>query len=189
MKPSFLARATVSALLVSYGMIQNDLITMAAAFLFTPFLAQVMAAGFGLITREWRLALQGGIALGVSTVITVVAGVVVASLTGGPLQYDNFSPLLVNFLISLVVGVVSALSTADAAGRRELIGMAAAAQFAVYPAWFGIMLVLGLPDPSLVGQRWLTFLVNILTILAVSVGIYLSVRYGGDVLKRYSEKV
>jgi hypothetical protein len=183
--PAFLARASVSALLVAYGLIQNDLITLIAAFLFTPFLSQVLAIGFGSVTREWRLAAQGALVLSISTVITIIAGVIVASLTGGPLKFDNFSSILVNFLISLIVGVVAGLSTADISGRRELIAFAAAAQFAVYPAWLGIMFVLGLPGAGVVTQRIVTFLVNIGTILVVSAGVYFAMRYNGDALRSY----
>jgi hypothetical protein len=44
-------------------------------------------------------------------------------------------------------------------------------------------------DANLIGQHWLTFFVNTLTILGVSVAIYIIMRYRGDVLKRYSDKV
>ena len=183
--PSYIARASVSALLVAYGLIQNDLITLIAAFLFTPFLAQVLAISFGGVTREWRLAAQGALALATSTVIAVIAGVIVASLTGGPLKYDSFSSILVNFLFSLIIGVVAGLATADISGRRELIAMAAAAQFSVYPAWLGIMFVLGLPDAGIVTQRIVTFLVNIGTILVTAAVVYFAMRYSGDALRSY----
>ena len=183
--PSYIARASVSALLVAYGLIQNDLITLIAAFLFTPFLTQVLAISFGGVTREWRLAAQGALALATSTVIAVIAGVIVASLTGGPLKYDSFSSILVNFLFSLIIGVVAGLATADISGRRELIAMAAAAQFSVYPAWLGIMFVLGLPDAGIVTQRIVTFLVNIGTILVTAAVVYFAMRYSGDALRSY----
>jgi uncharacterized membrane protein len=183
--PSYIARASVSALLVAYGLIQNDLITLIAAFLFTPFLSQVLAISFGGVTRERRLAAQGAFALSISTVITILAGIIVAALTGGPLRFENFSSTLVNFLISLIVGVVAGLATADIAGRRELIAIAAAAQFAVYPAWFGIMLVFGFPGPDVVTQRIITFLVNIVTMLVVAAIVYFAMRYSGDTLRSY----
>ena len=187
--PSYLARAFVSALLLAYGMIQNDLITMIAALLFTPFLPQVLGAGFGIVTRQWRLVGQGLMVLGISTAITVISGVIVASIAGGPLQYNTFNSILVNFLISLIVGIAAGYATADIAGRRELIAIAAAAQFSIYPAWFGIMLVLGLPGAAVVSQRLLTYLVNVVTILVVSTLVYLTLRYKSEVIERYSKAV
>lgn len=184
---TYFARAIVSSLLLAYGMIQNDLITMIAAMLFTPFLTQVLAGGFGVVTRQWRLAAQGGMILALSTLLTIISGAVVASMTGGPLQFDGFSSLLTNFLISLIVGIAAGVATGDITGRRELIAMAAAAQFAIYPAWFGIMLVLGLPDDGTVGQRWLTFLVNVVTMFVVAVAVYLLMRFKGEVLAGYSK--
>ena len=187
--PTYLTQAFVSALLLSYGMIQNELLIMAAALLITPFLPQVLAIGFGLLTRQFRLAAQGGLILLLSTVITIISGAIVASLTGGPLQYNSFSPILVNFLISLIVGIVAGFATGDINGRRQLIAFAAAAQFAIYPAWYGIMLVLGLPDAATVTQRWSTYLINVATILVVSVVVYVAMRYRAKAIRNYSQAV
>jgi hypothetical protein len=184
---SYVARATVSALLLAYAMIQNDLITMVAALLFTPFLGQILAAGLGLLNQDWRLVRQGFAALGVSTILTFLAGIIVAATIGGPLQFDQFSSVLTNLAISAIVAVVASLATGDIVGRREFIAMAAAAQFAIYPAWLGIMLVLGLPDASTVGQRLLTFGVNVVTMLVVSAAAYLFVRYRTEGIRAYAQ--
>lgn len=153
----FVARAFVSALLLSYALVEADLITLMAALLFTPFLAQDLAMGFGLLTREWRLARQGLLALLTSTGLTILAGVVVAAAVGGPIQYDQFGTLISNFVLSLIVGIVAGLDTADKSGRREFIAVAAAAQFATFPAWFGLSLVLGFPDTETTMWRIVTF--------------------------------
>ncbi len=183
----FVARAFVSALLLSYALVEADLITLMAALLFTPFLAQDLAIGFGLLTREWRLARQGLLALLTSTGLTILAGAVVAATVGGPIRYDQFGTLISNFVISLIVGTVAGLDTADKSGRREFIAVAAAAQFATFPAWFGLSLVLGFPDSETTMWRIVTFFVNILTILLVSIGVYAALRYRPETLERYLE--
>jgi hypothetical protein len=186
--PTYFAKVIVSSLLLSYGMIQNQILTMIAALLFTPFLTKVQGSSFGILTRQWPLALRGGLLLLGSTVLTVISGIIVALVIGGPLQYNSFSPLWINFLISLIVAVVAGFATADANGKRELIAMTAAAQFAVFPAWFGIMLVLGLPDADVVVQRWLTFLVNVITIFVVTIFIYYLMKYKEESLERFTAK-
>jgi hypothetical protein len=181
----YVARAFVSALLLSYALLEADLITLMAALLFTPFLAQDLAIGFGLLMQERRLARQGLLAMLTSTGLTVLAGVMVAAIVGGSIQYDQFGTLYSNFVISLIVGIVAGLDTADKSGRREFIAVAAAAQFATFPAWFGLSLVLGFPDSETTIWRIVTFFVNILTILVVSIGIYGALRYRPEILKSY----
>jgi hypothetical protein len=186
---SYLARAAGSALLLSYGMIENDLVTMIAAFLFTPFLAQDLAIAYGLLMGDYRLARQGLIALTISTVMTVIAGIMVATILGGPMQFDQFSSIQTNFAISFIVAVVASLATADLSGRREFIAMAAAAQFATFPAWFGISMVLGFPDSETTTWRILTFFVNVLTILVVSAVVYALLQYRREAIERYTQGV
>lgn len=182
---AYVSRAFVSALLLSYALLESDLITLMAALLFTPFLAQDLAIGFGLLMRDMRLAKQGLFALTVSTILTIAAGSIVAGVVGGPIRYEQFGTLYSNLAISLIVGVVAGLDTADKSGRREFIAVAAAAQFATFPAWFGISLVVGFPDSQTTMWRIVTFLVNIVTILLVSIGVYSALRYRPDVLEEY----
>jgi hypothetical protein len=182
---AYIFRAFVSALLLSYALLEADLVTLLAALLFTPFLTQVLAMGFGLLMRDWGLSRQGLLALSTSTALTVIAGVVVASMIGGPMKYDQFGTLVSNFAISFIVGIVAGLDTADKSGRREFIAVAAAAQFASFPAWFGISLVIGFPDSETTMWRIITFFVNILTILLVSIGVYAALHYRPEVLQKY----
>ncbi len=182
---SYVARAFIAALLLSYALLEADLLTLLAALLFTPFLSQVLAMSFGALVRDWHLARQGLLALATSTGLTIMAGAIAAAAVGGQLQYDQFGTLISNFVISLIVGIAAGLDTADKSGRREFIAVAAAAQFAAFPAWFGISLVLGFPDRTTTLWRILTFFVNILTILVVSTGVYAALRYRPEVLQRY----
>ncbi|MDT8306174.1 MAG: DUF389 domain-containing protein [Anaerolineae bacterium] len=185
----FIARAAASALLLAYGMIENDLITMIAAFLFTPFLAQDLAVAYGLLMGDYKLARQGLAALGTSTFITVLAGIFVATILGGPMQFDQFASIQTNLAISFIVAVAASVATADLSGRREFIGMAAAAQFATFPAWFGISMVLGFPDSETTTWRIVTFLANVVTIMVVSAVVYALLQYRREKIERYMEGV
>jgi|CXWK01.1.fsa_nt_gi hypothetical protein len=183
---AYVARAAVSTILVAYGLLSGDMTVYIVALLFTPFMSQVMAVGFGSWMGDWRLARQGLMVITLSTVIAILAGALVAAVMGGPLSYDEFETLQSNFAISFVIGIVAGLDTADEAGRRELVAVAGAAQFSSFPVWLGIALVLGFPDAQTTLWRILTFFVNIITILVVTLAVYIALRYRRETVRRYA---
>ena len=176
---SYVARALAAALLLGYGMLRSDIVSIVVAALFLPFTAQVLALGFGVWAGDWRLARQGAIALAASLGGSVLAGAVMALAFGGPEQFNGFKTPLVSLALSLIIGTAAGLSTSDDSGRRYLIGVAAAAQSGVFPVWFGIALVLGFPDVVTTAVRLATLLMNI-----VSIGIAASISYGLAGVKR-----
>jgi hypothetical protein len=166
----FIGRVLIASLLLAYGMIEHKLLLMIAGLLFLPLLPLLLAMGFGLWTRQWRLALQGLIAFVVATALLVGGGALVAWMTGPPMKYNEHNTLLVGFLISLAVGVAAGLATVDDVGRREMIGLAAAAQIAILPVWFGVSFVFGFPvmDSATPRERALAFAVNVATIVVAA---------------------
>ena len=170
--PSYVGRALSAAVLLAYGMMENNPIAIVVAALFLPFLSVVLALSFGLWSEDGELARQGGLALLVSIACSVVAGAVVAAMHGTPMQFHNFEKPLVSFGICAIIGAAAGLSCADDTGRRYLIGVAAAVQYAVFPVWFGIALVLGFPAGAVVSERLLTLTINILTIAGVAAIAY-----------------
>jgi uncharacterized membrane protein len=163
---SYLGRATAGAILLALGILGNDPMAIVVAALFLPFLSQVLAISFGIWSRDSRLALRGAEAVSASTVLALVSGALVAWIEGGPIAFSAFKSPLESFVISAVIGTTAALSCADDAGRRYLIGVAAAVQFAIFPVWFGAALVLGLPASGVVAERMLSFFINLVTISA-----------------------
>ena len=98
----------------------------------------------------------------------------VALVTNPPLLFNESNSLLAGFLISLAVGVAAGLATADDVGRREMIGLAATAQVAILPVWFGICFVFGFPvlgnlPPT---RRALSLAINVMSIVAASLVTY-----------------
>lgn len=170
--PSYIGRALGGALLLANGIIQDDPVAIVVAALFLPFLAQVLAVGFGIWSGDRGLMRKGLLAIVTSTLLAVLAGIVVALLTGGPIHFHGFRGPLSSFAISAVIGSAAGLASADDAGRRFLIGVAAAVQFAVFPVWIGAATILGFPDRAVVMVRLATFLVNVVTICASGVIIY-----------------
>ncbi|HZQ52620.1 MAG TPA: DUF389 domain-containing protein [Bryobacteraceae bacterium] len=170
--PSYIGRAAGAAILLGYGMFHNSSISIVVAAMFLPFLSQVLAIAFGSWAGDWRLARQGAFALSVSILISIAAGAVVAMLHRGPLAFTDFQSPLVAFGISSVIGVAAGLASADDAGRRYLIGVAAAVQYGVFPVWFGTCLVLGFPPRAVAWERIATFAVNVATIAVVAGVVY-----------------
>ncbi len=170
--PSYMGRAYSAAILLAYGMFENSAISIVVAALFLSFLSQVLPVSFGLWMGERKLARQGIAALCVSTAVCIAAGATIALLYGGPLAFSDFKRPLVSFGISCLIGLAAGLASADDAGRRYLIGVAAAVQYSVFPVWFGICLVHGFPDASLTGQRIGTFALNVATIATMAVAAY-----------------
>jgi hypothetical protein len=144
--------------------IHNDPIAIVVAALFLPFLSQVLAISFGVWSRDWALALKGVRTVLVSTVLAILAGVLVAALEGGPIGFTSFKTPLASFAIFAAIGVTAGLSGADDAGRRYLVGVAGVVQFAVFPVWFGLSFVLGTPSKEIVVNKLLIFGINLLNI-------------------------
>jgi hypothetical protein len=168
----FVGRVAIAAMILAYGMIAANLLLMIAGLLFLPLLPVLLAIGFGLWTREWRLAGQGVLALVVGVALVIGGAAGVALMAEPPLRFAQFSPPLVSVLVSAAVGIAAGLGSADDAGRRELIGLAATAQVVLLPAWLGISLVFGFPADVSVPRRIATFGLIVATIVAAALGTY-----------------
>jgi hypothetical protein len=138
-------RVLVSAILLGHGLIEQKFLFIAAGLLFLPVLPMLMAISLGAVARQWRLALQGIAALLVAIVALFTGGALAAALDEPPLRYDEFGALSETLLFSTAIGIAAALAAIDDAGRRELIGLAAASQIGIIPTWFGAAAVVGLP--------------------------------------------
>ena len=169
---SYLGRAVSAGFLLAFGMVTNSSISIVIAALFLPFLPPILAMSFGLWTGERALAWQGAKAITASVCASFLTAFVVAFLTRSPLTYSEWKSPLVSFLIAVVIGVEAGLSSADDAGRRYLIGVAAAVQLAVVPAWFGITAVLGFAPGGLMLERAGTFLLNVVVLGATAALAY-----------------
>jgi hypothetical protein len=170
---SYLARALAGAILLAYGMVKNDPINIVVAALFLPFLSQAVAIGFGLWAGDFSLARQGAKALIVSTALSILSGVIVGLLHGPPMLFNNFATPLSSFALAAMIGITAGFTTADDAGRRYLIGVAAAVQYGVFPVWFGFCLVRGFPESGITQSRLETFAINVGTIVIFALIGYL----------------
>jgi hypothetical protein len=169
---SYVSRMFLASALLAYGMLQDSVVILIAALLFTSYLPPMLAIGFGLRSRQWRLARQGGLILVVGIAVAITAGVGTALVAGGPLRFTGFGTMPASLLISLAIGVAAGVATGDDVGDRQFIGLAAASQFAKIPVWLGIALVLGWPEADTVWERLSSFLLNLLVMIAAAVGTY-----------------
>jgi hypothetical protein len=187
--PSYVGRAAGGAILLAYGMFKNSAIAIVVAAMILPFLQQVLALAFGLWAGNWKLVRQGFLALFVSALVSISAGAVVGLISRGPLEFTDFQTPLVAFGISSVIGIAAGLSSADDAGRRYLIGVAAAVQYAVFPVWFGASLIIGFPSRSVVIERIATFSINLVTITVAAGVVYALVGMRRDEANRFRSKI
>ena len=187
----FIGRIYLGALLLAFGLIGYRLLFIIAGLLFIPLLPVMLAIGFSLWTRQWKLMAQACLALLVAVILMAAGGITVALFSQPPIQFMESNSLLTGFVISLVVGVAAGLATADDVGRREMIGLAATAQVAIVPTWLGIALILGFPvaDPTPPKTRALSLLVNITGIVIASFLTYAALRMRGESLRVFKERV
>lgn len=182
-------RILIAAMFLAYGMIEHQLLIMIAGLLFLPLLPTLLAAGFGALTGQWRLSAHALVGFLVAVALLVAGGALVALMTNPPLRYNDHNPLLVGFLISLAVGIAAGLANADDVGRREMIGLAATAQTALVPVWFGISLVFGFPATGPAPeQRALGFAVSVATIVLASACTYAVLGMRGEHLRRFTRE-
>jgi hypothetical protein len=170
---SYFARALAGAVLLTYGMLHDNPITIVVAALFLPFLSQVLAVSFGIWAGDRSLAWQGCKALLLSTAASVFAGAVVTLVEGGPMLFAHFNSPLPSFAISAVIGAAAGPISADDAGRRYLIGVAAAVQYGIFPVWFGSCLARGFPPVGITAERIGTFTINVVTIAVAALIAYI----------------
>ena len=165
---SLVGRVFLSAVLLAYGMLRDVLPLVIAGLLFLPYHHHMLALGLGAAIREWRLLKQGFLALLVSTVVILLAGVCVALFTEPPIGFQEFGSPLSGFVLASLIGAAAALGAIDDAGRRELIGLAATAHISVYPAWLGLKLVFGFTATDKLEEHLLAFGINVASLTLVA---------------------
>ncbi len=172
----FIGRNFIAACLLAYGLIHQQILVMIGGLLFMQLLPLLLGTGYGAWTGAWKLVGQSFLALVTAVILLVAGGAFVASISDPPLKYDEFNTMLVGFLISIAVGIGAGLANSDDVGRREFLGLAATAQIAIVPVWFGICFVFGFPNTTSqdeITTRALGFGLNILTLIAASLVTYI----------------
>lgn len=171
----FIGRNFIAACLLAYGLIHQQILLMIGGLLFMQLLPLLLAIGYGAWTGAWKLVGQSVLAFVIAIVLLTAGGAFVASISDPPLKYDEFNTMLVGFLISIAVGIGAGLANSDDVGRREFLGLAATAQIAIVPVWFGISFIFGFPNTTSqeeITTRALGFGLNILTLIVASLTTY-----------------
>lgn len=183
---SLVSRIFLASLLLAYGMRENFMPLIIASLLFLPYHHHMLSVGLGASIREWRFFRQGLLALLVSTICILAAGLIVGLLMEPPVKFTEFtSPPLVSFLLAMVIGIAAGMGSVDDAGRRELIGLAATAHISVYPIWFGLKLAFGFDHADEPIKYLLVFLMDVAT-LTIFAGItYKLMKMHGSGIRRF----
>jgi hypothetical protein len=172
----FVGRIFIVACLLAYGLIEQKTLLVIAGLLFLPLLPLLLGIGFGTWTSKWNLSVQSLLAFAVATILLILGGMAIAAVSDPPVKYDEFNTPLVAFLISLAVGIAAGLADSDDVGTRQMIGLAATAQLAIIPVWFGICFVFGFPSTvsqNEIASRAAVFFINTVTVILASLAVYI----------------
>lgn len=175
----FVGRVFIAACLLAYGLIEQKTLLIIAGLLFLPLLPLLLGMGFGAWTGKWKLTLQSLLAFTTATILLILGGMAIAAVSSPSIKYDEFSTPFVAFLISIAVGIAAGLADSDDVGTRQMIGLAATAQLAIIPVWFGICFVFGFPstiNQNEITARAATFFINTVTVIAASLAVYILLR-------------
>ena len=167
---SFVLRVFIASLLISYGMVQENLLLLIGGLLFLPFTPLVLASAFGALTGQWQLVRHAIFATIVAVVLIAAGGATVASFADPPVLFDKFPPMMAGLVLSFSIGIASSLATADDVGRRELVGLAAASQVGLIPAWLGLAAVYGFDGTE--SEKLSSFVINIVALISGALAVY-----------------
>lgn len=181
---SLVLRILIAAALLAHGVLHDHLILMVGGLLFIPVLPPLMAIGFGAMTGRWRLAGQGLLTCLLGLGLVLIGGALVGWIEPRPIEFQDFPELKPSFIIAALVGIAAALANSDDAGKRELIGLAAAAQISLVPIWFGLAWALGTISKEVAVERALSLGLNLAAIVVTSALTYTLIGYKKGSLAR-----
>lgn len=166
---SFVLRVFIASMLLAYGMVEDNPLLMVGGLAFLPLMPLVLGFAYGTLAREWKLVAQSAAAFMSATLVIALAAACTAVFTDPPILFDKWPPTLAGAVFSLAVGIAASLATADDAGHRQLVGLAAASQLALVPTWLGVSLVFGFGD---IAERLEGFLLNIASLVIGAALVY-----------------
>lgn len=178
----------VSALLASFGLLQNNIAVVIGAMLVAPLLGPLSAASTALVTARVDIAGRA-----VFTLLAGIAGAVVTALAVGfavPIDTPTEemlargSPTLIDLGVAVSAGVVGAYATARKDIPAALAGVAIAA--ALVPPICTTGLALGLRDLDLALGSLLLFTINTVSVVVVGAIVLWSLGLRPDEERRRS---
>ena len=175
---SFVLRVVIAALLISYGMVHDNPLFMVGGLVFLPFMPLVLAFSFGTLTKQWQLVGHAVVAFIAATALIIASAAGLAYFVVPSILFDQFPPMIAGAIFSLLVGVAAALGTTDDVGHRQLIGLAAASQVVLVPAWLGLSLVFGFDESP--GGKIASFGLNVVCLAIGSVLVYAVLSWSGE---------
>jgi hypothetical protein len=122
--------------------------------------------------------------------LVVGSGAVVAVTSSPPMEFRDFSPLPTGLMLSIAIGVAAGYATTDDVGWRQLMGLAAASQITLVPAWLGVALVIGFSEIGSTApvERLLSWGLNLAAIVGTIVAVYVLQGLKATDVKRWLER-
>ncbi|MBX3172418.1 MAG: hypothetical protein KF760_33750 [Candidatus Eremiobacteraeota bacterium] len=170
--PSFVGRIVCAALLLAHGLAEDHLLNILGGLLFLPLLPCLMAVALGLLCRDWPLCRHGLHAWLTALLLIAVCSAGYGWCLQPFVRHQETASWSTCMALSGVVGVAAALGEIDDAGKRELIGLAAASQLALLPAWAALAGATGALPLSQAVAKFASVFLNAGTLLATAMLTY-----------------
>lgn len=163
----FIILLAVSALLASFGLLQNSAAVVIGAMLVAPLLGPLASASTGLVTARLGLTARALVTLGAGTLATfgvaAAAGIIIPVAAPTTEMIARGSPSLVDLGVAAAAGVVGAYATARKDIPAALAGVAIAA--ALVPPLCTTGLAVAFGDFDLAYGSFLLFATNMVTVI------------------------
>ena len=188
---SLICRIFLSAVLVAYGMREDYMPLIIAGLLFLPYHHFLLGMGIAAASKETKLLGRAALAYLIGTILIVLGGVFIGLLLGPEVKFTGFlkTSLLLNVILSVVIGTAAGYGAVDDAGRRELIGLAATAHLTVYPAWFGLKFIYGFDHGDRPWEALGMFVLDTFIISLSAFFVFKLMKMKGEGIKRFIKAI
>jgi hypothetical protein len=156
----FVGRVLCASLLLAHGIVEDHLLNILGGLLFMPLLPCLMAIALGSRCGDRALVGHGLRAWLTALLVLTSASAAYGWLLQPTIAHREGTGWLVSLGLSAIVGVAAALGDLDDAGKRELIGLAAASQLAMLPAWAALAGVTGTVSPTVALEKLASVFLN-----------------------------
>ncbi len=173
--PDFFVMLTLAAALATLGLLMNNSATIIGAMIVAPLMTTILGMGLAIVLGELRFFWRAAATTFRGIILAIVMGFLVGQLAPGaattPAIQVYSEPSILDLVVALVAGTAAAYATSRKEISAALAGVAVAASLT--PPLANIGLGLALVDWSIALGAALTFLTNLVAIVAASGFLFL----------------
>lgn len=173
--PDFFVTLTLAAALAALGLLMNSSAIVIGAMIVAPLMIAILGMGLSIVLGDPRFFWRAAATTFRGVLLAVLMGFVIGLLVPGAEVTDEVlalaSPTVLVLAVALAAGIAAAYAISRQAVSAALAGVAVAASLT--PPLVSIGLALALRDMMIAGGAALTFLANLVAIVATSGFVFL----------------